>query len=107
MNTSHTSIKTDISYSVAVTHILGQQDRHEITTLIPSELVKGGKSSGQILISQTRIVDRLLKLSCILLVRIFYQSIRISESTSYTHQEILSSQTVTMFPPKRLDNFSP
>ena len=72
MNTCQTSVKLIYYCSVAEAHILGQQDQHEITTLFPSELVKGGKSSEQTLISRARIVDRLLKLSCILLVRIFY-----------------------------------
>ena len=45
----------------------------EITTVSsPTELIKVCKSTGQTLISQTRSVNRLLKLSCILLVRIFY-----------------------------------
>ena len=43
--------------SVAVAHILGLPDQHEITTLVPSKLTKRGKSSEQALISQTRIVD--------------------------------------------------
>ena len=44
-------------FSVAVAHILGLPDKHEITTLVPSELIKVGKLSGQTQISQTRIVD--------------------------------------------------
>ena len=38
MNTCQTSIKTDILFSAAVTHIPGLSDRHEITTLVPTEL---------------------------------------------------------------------
>ena len=57
MNTCQTSIKPIYYYSVAVAHILGLQDQHEITALVPSELIKSGKSNGQTLISQTRIVD--------------------------------------------------
>ena len=65
MNTCQTSIKSSILLKCC-------RSPHLESTLIPSELIKGGKSSGQTLISQTRIVDRLLKLSCILLVRILY-----------------------------------
>ena len=73
MNTCQTSINTDILLKCCRRpHLrsIGQTRDHHI--LVPSELIKGGESSGQTLISQTRIVDRLLKLSCILLVRIFY-----------------------------------
>ena len=38
MNTCQTSIKTDILFSAAVTYIPGLSDRHEITTLVPTEL---------------------------------------------------------------------
>ena len=38
MNTCQTSIKTDILFSAAVTHIPCLLDRHEITTLVPNEL---------------------------------------------------------------------
>ena len=38
MNTCQTSIKTDILFSAAVTHIPGLSDRHDITTLVPTEL---------------------------------------------------------------------
>ena len=40
-----------------IAHTLGLLDKHEITTVVPSELNKGGKSSGQTLVSHTRIVD--------------------------------------------------
>ena len=73
MNTCQTSIKSPIYYySIAEAHILGPTRPHEIPTVIPSELTEVYKLNGQILISQTHSVDRLLKLSCILLVRIFY-----------------------------------
>ena len=72
MNTCQTNIKTDILSQCCRSPHLGSTRQHEITTLVPNELIKGGKSSGQTLVSQTRIVNRLLKLSCILLVRIFY-----------------------------------
>ena len=38
MNTCQTSIKTDILFSAAVTHIPGLSDRHNIPTLVPTEL---------------------------------------------------------------------
>ena len=38
VNTCQTSIKTDILFSAAVTHIPGLSDRHEITTLVPNKL---------------------------------------------------------------------
>ena len=38
MNTYQTSMKTDIFFSAAVTHIPGLSDRHEITTLVPTDL---------------------------------------------------------------------
>ena len=38
MNTCQTSIKTDILFSAAVTHILGLSGRHKIITLVPNEL---------------------------------------------------------------------
>ena len=38
MNTCQTSIKTDILFSAAVTHIRGLSDRHEITVSSPIEL---------------------------------------------------------------------
>ena len=38
MNTCQTSIKTDILFSAAVTHIPGLSGGHTITTVIPSEL---------------------------------------------------------------------
>ena len=38
MNTCQTSIKTDILFSAAVTHIPGLSGGHEITTVVPSEL---------------------------------------------------------------------
>ena len=38
MNTCQTSIKTDIIFSVAVTHIPGLSGGHKITTVVPSEL---------------------------------------------------------------------
>ena len=38
MNTCQTSIKTEILFSAAVTHIPGLSDRQEITTLVPTEL---------------------------------------------------------------------
>ena len=38
MNTCQTSIKTDILFSAAVTHIPGLSGEHKITTLVPSEL---------------------------------------------------------------------
>ena len=38
MNTCQTSIKTDILFSAAVTHIPGLSDRHEITVSSPTEL---------------------------------------------------------------------
>ena len=37
-NTCQTRMKTDISFSAAVTHIPGLSDRHKITTLVPTEL---------------------------------------------------------------------
>ena len=47
MNTCQTSIKTDTVYyySVAEAPMLGLRDKHEITTLVPSELKKRGYSS--------------------------------------------------------------
>ena len=41
-----------------VAPIMGLPDKHEITTLGPSELIKGGKWSVQTLVSQTRTIDR-------------------------------------------------
>ena len=38
INTCQTSIKTDILFSAAVTHIPGLSDGHTITTVVPSEL---------------------------------------------------------------------
>ena len=38
MNTCQTSIKTDILFSAAVTHIPGLSEIHKITKLIPNEL---------------------------------------------------------------------
>ena len=38
MNTWQTSIKTDILFSAAVTHIPVLSDRHKIATLVPTEL---------------------------------------------------------------------
>ena len=38
MNTSQTSIKTDILFSSTVTHIPGLSGGHKITTWVPSEL---------------------------------------------------------------------
>ena len=38
MNTRKSSIKTDILFSAAVTHIPGLSDRHEITVSSPTEL---------------------------------------------------------------------
>ena len=38
MNTCQTSIKTDILFSAAVTHIPGLTDRNKITTLVLTEL---------------------------------------------------------------------
>ena len=38
MNTCQTSIKTDILFSAAVTHIPGLSDRHEVTVSSPTEL---------------------------------------------------------------------
>ena len=38
MHTCQTSIKTDILFSAAVTHIPGLSDRHKIITLVPTEL---------------------------------------------------------------------
>ena len=38
MNTCRTSIKTDILFSAALTHIPGLSDRHEITVSSPTEL---------------------------------------------------------------------
>ena len=40
MNTCQTSIKPVYYYSVAEAHILGLPDKHEITTVVPSELTK-------------------------------------------------------------------
>ena len=40
MNTCQTSIKPVHYCSVAVAHILGLQDQHEIATLVSSELIK-------------------------------------------------------------------
>ena len=63
MNTCQTSIKTDILFSAVVTHIPGLSDRHNIPTLVPTELNEVGKvRQTQQKISQNRIVDRLLKL---------------------------------------------
>ena len=38
MNTCQTSIKTDILFSAAVTHISSLSGGHKITTLVPNEL---------------------------------------------------------------------
>ena len=38
MNTCQTSIKTDILFSAAVTHIPGLSGGYKITTLVPNEL---------------------------------------------------------------------
>ena len=38
MNTCQTSIKTDVLFSAAVAYIPGLSDRHEITTLVPTQL---------------------------------------------------------------------
>ena len=38
MNTSKTSIKTDVLFSAAVTHIPGLSDRSEITVSFPTGL---------------------------------------------------------------------
>ena len=38
MNTCQTSIKTDVLFGVAVTHIPGLSDRYEITVSSPTEL---------------------------------------------------------------------
>ena len=38
MNTCQTSIKTDILFSAAVTHIPGLSGGHKIATLVPDEL---------------------------------------------------------------------
>ena len=38
MNTCQTSIKTDILFSAAVTHITDLSGGHTITTVVPSEL---------------------------------------------------------------------
>ena len=38
MNTCQTSIKTDILFSAAVTHIPGLPDRQEVTVSSPTEL---------------------------------------------------------------------
>ena len=38
MNTCQTSLKTDVLFSAAVTHIPGLSDRRNITTLVPTEL---------------------------------------------------------------------
>ena len=39
MNTCQMSIKTDVLFSVAVAHILGLSDQHEITTyMVTTEL---------------------------------------------------------------------
>ena len=40
MNTCQTSMKTDILFSAAVTHIPGLSDRREITVSSPNELNK-------------------------------------------------------------------
>ena len=42
MNTCQTSIKTDILFSAAVTHIPGLSGGHKITTVVPSELNSEG-----------------------------------------------------------------
>ena len=75
MNTCQTYKRPIYYCRVAEAPILGQSDKHETTTVgsqRTSGLIKVCKSAGQTLISQTRSVDRLLKLSCILLVKIFY-----------------------------------
>ena len=73
MSACQTSIKRPIYYcSTAEAQILGPASPHEITTVIPSELIKVYKLNRQTLISQTHSVHRLLKLSCILLDRHFY-----------------------------------
>ena len=38
INTCQTSIKSDILFSAAVTHIPGLSDRHDITVSSPTEL---------------------------------------------------------------------
>ena len=38
MNTCQTSINTDILFSAVVTHMSGLSDRHNITTLVTTEL---------------------------------------------------------------------
>ena len=71
MNTWQTSIKIPIYYcSIAEAHMLGPTRQNEITVVVLRELTKVCKSNSRTLISQTRSVDRLLKLSCILSVRI-------------------------------------
>ena len=63
MNTCQTSIKTDILYSTAVTHIPGLLGGHKITTLVPIRTgLEGEAHQTDQRISQIRIVDRLLKL---------------------------------------------
>ena len=63
MNTCQTSIKTDVLFSAAVTHIPGLSDRHKVATLVPTELNEVGKArQTNQRSSQIRIVDQLLKL---------------------------------------------
>ena len=47
MSTCQTSIKTDLLFSGAVTHIPGLSGGHKITTLVPSELDYEGNLIGQ------------------------------------------------------------
>ena len=47
MNTSQTSIKTDILFSATVTHIPGLSGGHTITAVVPSELNYEGNLIGQ------------------------------------------------------------
>ena len=73
MNTCQTSIKPIYYCSVVVAHILGPHDKHEITTLVSSELTKRGKvTRTNTDLSNTYRRSKLKKLSCILLVRIVY-----------------------------------
>ena len=43
MNTCQTSIKPVYCYNVAVDHVLSLPDKHESTTVVPTELNKGEK----------------------------------------------------------------
>ena len=80
MITCQTSMKDRcIYYCTAEARILGQPDN----TRLPHGSLQTDQSGeghpNKTLLSQTRILDRLLKLSCILLVRTIYQSIHIPE----------------------------